>query len=319
MLRYFPRRFFALFSCGFAPFVLGACAIHPVPQDVTGVSTAHIVHRNRCEAKEALLHIQDWLTHHDPAAVDELKKIGVVLSYTLDMMESDSVAAGTNFEQLVTRGTFSFNPSAGDSLKRENRRTFTIADDYGTLMKVKQCDDQPIGPNYQYPIVGTIGINEAIRTFLTMALHEDLAAMDDDSNGKTLESPGTAPAMVETLTFTTIVSAGVTPSVTLIPVGKATQLTSASLGFAWSRQDVHEVIVGLGMPPVPAREDNNTTKRVLYSSAAGSSFRARTPLLINAAVPVGTGPKSGTAVAMEAVNDQIVRFETLRQTVVVAP
>jgi hypothetical protein len=127
--------------------------------------------------------------------------------------------------------------------------------------------------------------------------------------------------MLETVTFTTTVNAGVMPSITLMRVGKATQLISASLGFSWMRQDMHEVIVGLGMPTVPAPE-GDAKKLVPYStiaSAHGTAARARTPLLIDAAVPVGTSPSSGSALALEAVNNQIIRFEALRQAVVVTP
>jgi hypothetical protein len=325
---YFPHKLFAsLLSYGFVLCGLGACAIHPVPENVTGVKTSQIVHRNRCEAREALRRIEDWLNEHNKqAAAVALQKIGIVLSYALDMQESDGLSASTNFEQLLTKGSFTFNPSAGDSLKRENRRAFTVADNYQTLMQMK-CAAEPAGSNYQYPLVGTIGIDETIQTFLTMALHEDLNGILDATNPTTDSSKTTAasPTMVETLTFTTTINAGVTPSITLMPVGKATQLTSASLGFTWMRQDVHEVIVGLGMPTVPAPEGDAkklVPKLVPYStiaSAHGTAARARTPLLIDAAVPVGTSPSSGPALALEAVNNQIIRFEALQQAVVVTP
>ena len=35
-------------------FALGACSIHPLPEDVTGLKTAQIVHRIRCEAAKAV-------------------------------------------------------------------------------------------------------------------------------------------------------------------------------------------------------------------------------------------------------------------------
>src|SRR5436305_8779124 len=34
-------------------FFIGGCAIHPVPEDVTGVDTYHIVRQIRCETREA--------------------------------------------------------------------------------------------------------------------------------------------------------------------------------------------------------------------------------------------------------------------------
>jgi hypothetical protein len=327
MLRYyFPRRLFvALLSCGFVSCGLTACAIHPVPENVTGVRTSQIVHRNRCEARDAVYRIYGWLNGHNKvAAAAALQKMGIVLSYILQMQETDGLTASTNFEQLLTRGTFTFNPGAGDSLMRENKRTFTVADNFTTLMKIEDCDVQASASNYQYPIVGTIGIDETIQTFLTMALHEDLNGVLDATNPTTnpSESTGASPTMVETLTFTTTINASVSPQISLMPVARSTtQLTSASLGFSWMRQDMHEVIVGLGMPTVPAPEGDGK-KRVRYSAiaaAGGSAARPRTPLLIDAAVPEGTNASSGAAIALEAVNNQIIRFEALQQAVVVTP
>ncbi len=327
MLRYFPRKFFrSLFSYSVVCCTLGACAIHPLPSDVTGVKTSQIVHRNRCEAAAAVSKIERWLMrHHKLAAAQALTNIGIALSYTLDMTEADSLTASTNFQELVTRGTFSVNPGGGDLLKRENKRTFTIADDYKTLAQMRQCAAEPIGLNYQYPIVGTIGIDETIQTFLIMALHEDLNGVIEDEAGKLPNDPSkytaTSPSMVETLTFTTMISAGVTPQVMLMPILRSSQLklNSASLAFAWSRQDVHEVIVGLGMPTVQTLEGGAMTLYSSVSSTRGVAARARTPLLIDAVVPARAGPSSGVGVALEAVNNQIVRFQALRGTVVVAP
>jgi hypothetical protein len=325
MLRYFPRKFFASFlSCGLVSCALGACAIHPLPQDVTGVKTSQIVHRNRCEAKAAVDAIEKWLRkHHKDDAVTALQKMGIALSYTLDMTEADNLTASTNLEQLVTHGTFSANPGAGDSLTRENKRTFTVADDYKTLGQMRNCTALPVGQNYQYPIVGTIGIDETIQTFLTMALHEDLNGVIQDSKLPSDPSEYTAasPTMVETLTFTTKITAGVTPQIMLTPVLRSTQLklNTASLAFAWSREDMHEVIVGLGMPTVLAPERNGKLVAYSLSSTIGTAARARTPLLIDAAVPAGAGPSTGIGLALEAANSQIIRFQALRRSVVVTP
>jgi hypothetical protein len=328
MSRCFPRKLVAsALSCGLLSSALGGCAIHPLPENVTGVRTAQIVHRNRCEARDALHKIEDWLVIYKPSAVMTLQQIGVVLSYTLDITESDSLTATSGFEQMITRGSFTFNPNAEDSLKRENRRAFTIADNYLTLKQMQDCATEPVSLNYQYPIVGTIGIDETIRTFLTMALHEDLNGVLDPNTAesKLYQSLAGTPTMVETLTFTTTVNAGITPTVMLTPVTRATQLTSASLAFAWSRMDVHEVIIGLGLPSVPPPESDvkkggvkNFVRYSTVPSVAGIASRARTPLLIDASVPAGTTSSSGIGAALEAVNSQIVRFQALRQSVIIA-
>jgi hypothetical protein len=323
MSRFSWNRFFSLLlSCSY----LGGCAIHPLPENVTGVKTSQIVHRNRCEAKAAVLKIEKWLrANHKSEALRALPTIGMALSYTLDMTETDGLTASSSFEQLVTRGTFSANPGAADALTRENKRTFTVADNYRTLTQMVDCDPAPAGANYQYPIVGTIGIDETIRTFLTMALHENLNGPIEDQLGKLPDDPtkytAASPSMVETLTFTTKISAGVTPQIMLTPVLSSSQLklNSASLAFAWSRQDMHEVIVGLGMPTVRSEDGHVRTLYSAISSSQGAAARARTPLLIEALVPNDSaGPASGVSIALEAVNNQVVRFEAPRRTVVLA-
>jgi hypothetical protein len=326
MSRYFPSKFFvlalssAVLSCG-----LAACAIHPLPENVTGVKTSQIVHRNRCEARDALMRVQQRLIEKNrQASLETLTKIGIVLSYSLDITETDSLTASTTFEQLLTKGMFTFNPNASNVLKRENTRVFTVADDYRTLMDMRNCRAMPVGSSYQYPIVGTIGIAEMIRTFLTMALHEDLNDnLTDDTALETTISKSIAasPTMVDTLVFTTTISAGIMPTVTLTPVGSLAQLTNASLNASLMREDAHQVIVGVGLPTVPPPE-GNTNKFVRYSTISldhSSLARTRTPLLIDASVPARTALKTGQSAALEAVNNQIIRFQVLPKGVIAAP
>jgi hypothetical protein len=297
---------------------LGACAIHPLPEHVTGVKTAQIVHRNRCEAQAALRHIDDWLVEHQRfAAAETLKKIGIVLSYSLDMSETNGLTASTTFAQVLTNSTTSFNPNGANTLTRDNTRAFTVADNYKTLLSMKQCDAEPVGPSFQYPIVGTIGIGETIRSFLTMALHEDLNnSSEDPKEPPTSQSIAGAPTMVDTLTFTTTVNAGINPMIMLTPIGTATQLTNASLNFTVQREDIHQVTIGLGLPIITAPVDD-ARRFVPYSVASlgrANSARNRTPLLIDASVPEGTGPASGVSIAMEAANNEIIRRELLRRS-----
>src|SRR5690242_8456368 len=52
-------------------FMLGACAIHPLPENVTGVKTETIVHKIRCEARDAVIQARiDYLHHLFPEVVD---------------------------------------------------------------------------------------------------------------------------------------------------------------------------------------------------------------------------------------------------------
>ncbi|UFW45792.1 MULTISPECIES: hypothetical protein [Bradyrhizobium] len=58
-----------IFAACLAAALLLGCSIHPVPEDVTGVNTYHIVRQIRCEAREAIksvvLERLDALARHD--------------------------------------------------------------------------------------------------------------------------------------------------------------------------------------------------------------------------------------------------------------
>ena len=61
MFPHIPYKFLAsLISFGFTLCGFEGCAIHPLPENVTGVRTPQIVQRNRCEARDALRHIADY-------------------------------------------------------------------------------------------------------------------------------------------------------------------------------------------------------------------------------------------------------------------
>jgi hypothetical protein len=56
------------------------CAIHPLPEDVTGVSTYHIVRRIRCEARQAVIDtLVGWLIH-DPKVSEKSRELGFQLA-----------------------------------------------------------------------------------------------------------------------------------------------------------------------------------------------------------------------------------------------
>ena len=300
-------------------FTLGACSIHPLPDDVTGLKTAQIVHRIRCEAAKAVVDAAEninnepvdkpWRAAQKQTRLKILASTGIVLSFALTGEETDNVnMASATFTKPLNNGSFSFNPNVGDTLDRKNVRTFTVVDNFHDLAQTyekygkKSCETQAAtGPNYQYPITGTIGVAEMINTFITLSVHADLAKEQGEFDEPTL-SMNTAPTLVDTITFTTSLSAGVTPTWMFMPVGKALQLTNASIDLSTSRKDTHEVIVGLALPgPV--------------SSLKGP------PLPINGQ-PFGlliTGYAHDRAelVALEAVNHHILRFEVGRSSVFV--
>jgi hypothetical protein len=291
---------------------LAACAIHPLPENVTGIKTAAIVERIRCEAADAVRAMDQQFGAQEHATLAE---IGVVYSFTLTMSESDNLALSTNFQKLIRNGTETINPGIANDLMRQNIRVFTIADTYQALPKQKDCTGEATGPNYEYPIAGTIGAGEMIRTFLELALHEDLGNVGQGGSGTTINpSASGLLTMVDTLTFTTTVSGGATPMITLTPVTAAAQLTSGSLMGSVSRTDVHQVIIGLGLPAVPPSSGNG--EKQAFAKAAFTQNHALR--LVNAAAPAASKSNNGVAAALDAVNYQIIRFE-LPKSIVIVP
>jgi hypothetical protein len=316
---------------------LGACAIHPLPEDVTGVKTAQIVHRIRCEVLEAVETAENnitteksekpWRAAQKQTRLNILKSVGIVLSFSLNGEEMNNInSASATFQQTLHHGTFSLNPNAssmGDTLDRQNIRTFTVVDNFGQMIKnypnpAKACARQPTGSNYVYPITGNIGVAEMIDTFVNLAIYANLGAEQQnlkDGTGTPTLALNSAPTLVDTIAFTTVLSAGVTPMWTLTPVGKALQLTNASINLGVSRKDIHEVIVALALPGSASSSGGTAPPPPSPSRATLSLLQNNQPfgLLV-------TGYPSTTAelVALNAVNHHILRFE-VPKSLIIAP
>ena len=325
---------------------LGACSIHPVPQDVTGVKTATIVHQNRCEARNAVIDGQIRYLQHLGYPVDDLPSLravkgsktfnpvvkqnlayfestGIVYSYSLNGTETNGLTLSADvIEPLTYPGTAELSPSVANSLSRGNIRTFTISDSFGALIAPAMDDYCKIslpGPDIEYPIVGEIGIGEMVRTFIELVTKDDLGVQQDPSKGLKLSyaPSSSAPiAMVDTISFTTTISAGITPKISFSPVGHTWQLMDAMLTSTNMRVDTHEVIIGLGLasvppPGIPAAHYFGGNVVGFGPNVAGFSA----PALITAVAPSST---SGETTALTAVNQQILRFE-VPKSLIVAP
>jgi hypothetical protein len=301
------------FACG-----LAACAIHPLPENVTGYDTYTIVRKIRCEArdaiiKQAVVYLQRAGYPYDERTVLKLKfkdlrpsdtklfeyfgGTGIVYAFTLDMTENNNAQFTADVIKPLSHGLFTLSPAAGDNLLRQNIRAFTVTDNFKDL--VQKVDPSycnlnfaPSGPNYQYPITGTIGIYEMVATFIDMTLFNNLGGKADVA---TTPKRG-PPTMADTITFTTTISAGLTPKVTFTPVSNRFQLMDASLAATVSRIDKHSVIIGLGLANAP----------VSFNPLAGA-FITSSPT------------SNGEAAAAQAVAQQINRFESTRSVIVAAP
>jgi hypothetical protein len=386
MLRHSLHRFLTLvFSCGVVSCGLGACSIHPLPKDVTGYSTATIVRKIRCEARDAVINAAIEIMHGygghrevteeeslhqamkgplnrwENASLTDLGQIAIVYNFTLEGVETDSLTFNADIIKPLRNGSELYSPSLGDALKRDNTRTFTISDTFTTLWNLnpkRHCDFRGSGsgpnssPNYQYPIAGRIGLDEMIQTFVRMSVSGDLvtdqgandstkasAAPADtttDDSQKPATPPATSPAgskksanaamlplagapkapapgaadgssepltpagsptMVDTLIFTTTINAGLTPKITLSPIGTALQLEDATLVGSVMRVDTHTVSVALALS-----KSSNTPS----AAAVTSLLNPNTAALFFTHQPKGNG--LGEKLALQAlVQDRLRR------------
>lgn len=268
-------------ACGVAlSILLGGCAIHPQPKDVTGVPTYEIVQRIRCETRQAVIDsVLDYLTMHkdvdarsqaigkrfdprfsaDPEPIAKLnpnlfkdKKVhdllsvfsttGVAYNFNLDITETNNVDGRVDFLKTLTKGMFGFGFKGNFDRQRQNIRTFTITDNFGDLvLKPMDCDGKIVGPNYVYPIAGRIGVDEMVRAFVDLSLFANLGGGKDN--------PKAAPTLVDALEFTTTISGSAAPNVNFDPmmIGRNLSVLHADLAAEATRTDKHQVVVGLAL------------------------------------------------------------------------
>ena len=318
--------------------LMAGCSIHPLPEDVTGVPTTEIVRKIRCEARDAVVaELLDYLHDHGypDFTEDQLLSIklrkwrepvksmlpyfedgGLVLAFTLEMAETDGVSANADIIKPLTHGVFTLTPSAGDTVIRDNLRAFTTVDNFLELITLeydqkRYCDFTAPGPNFQYPMVGQIGLREVVHTFLSLALYNGLGKNQTDPTVQTALSRGT-PAMADTLKFTTTIMAGLMGKVAFSTVGTRFQDMDATINPSVMRVDTHSVIVGLGLPVLAPVSIRGAMMPMARTALFSTQF---TPALTITNPPVTTGEANAKA----AVDQQILRFELGRVVPFIGP
>src|ERR1700730_15077007 len=167
--------------------LMGGCAIHPVPEDVTGLRTADIVKQIRCETRDAARKIitrelerlatfgnnataQELLTAFsaDPEAIDGFNpdlsfpgvsnkqvrnffkvvySTAIAYSFDLTMAEINNLGATFNFLGPWTN-VFTLGIVGNGDRSRSNERTFTITDKFAFLLRELNTLKQASGRRY---------------------------------------------------------------------------------------------------------------------------------------------------------------------------
>jgi hypothetical protein len=176
---------------------------------------------------------------------------GIAYIFDLTGTETNNLDAQVSFLKTFTNSKFSLGISGGLDRIRSNERTFTVTDTFGKLLtKVPEeyCEGQIVYANYVYPIVGRIGIDKTIKSFIELTL---FASLSGAKSGPGVSAP---PTMTDNLTFTTTIKSTVNPIVVFTPVTSAFQLTNASLTADNNRVDRHQVTIGLAIAPTGQTE-----------------------------------------------------------------
>ncbi len=243
-------------------FCLVGCSTHPLPQDVSHVSTAQIVRKIRCEAREGIeAAVQNAILKRTSAHVERIIKVSTVgFEFDFQMSEDNKASATTlTFERASAKPGESFtlelagsniNGDLGKKLDddsdrtRSNERIFRIIDHLQDLRNANCSPGKATEANLIYPITGSTGMAEVLQTYIELETITDLP------------KPGSSTVTKETnvfsdeLAFTTTFEAGGALNLSFETKVGTLRLTHASLAASALRKDVHKVTVAL------AREDD---------------------------------------------------------------
>jgi hypothetical protein len=170
-----------LFVCVSVLSLFSGCAIHPVPEDVTGVDTYHIVRQIRCETRKAVIDFLKRELHRlgdgpggdpiaerlalrydsDPEAARAFKPglfpgpdylqyrnffnliYSAAIAYTFDLTMTEENDLGTNINLLGPwKPKFTLNVTGDANRQRSNQRTFTVTDTFKSLLANLNAPDE---------------------------------------------------------------------------------------------------------------------------------------------------------------------------------
>jgi hypothetical protein len=251
--------------------LLAGCSVHPIPDDVSPIPTEEIVRSARCEIRVGVYdEIEKRLAKHritgwsrsnlkTPADWDAFSKflvahikrnpddaelmsdlrsyaeVAIAYDFDFNITEHGNVDSSLAFKlPLIDR---TVDATAGGFLHttRAGQRTFKAQETFAQLVLRDRglCGDdfRVRHKNLLYPITGSIGLRRAVRTFIEIS-----------------EQGGGKDSFVDTLTFTTAISAGVGGTIKINPVPNSFRLVNGSLSVGVDRTDVHKVTISLAFP-----------------------------------------------------------------------
>jgi hypothetical protein len=271
-------RFRVVALAGAGPFLLSACSVHPLPDDVTRTSTADIVKSIRCEALAGL----DSLKPEEQslaAPIIKATKIGFDFQFNITEKNSARGDPKSSLLSFANGGKVTGDLAGSADLQRTNLRQFTVIDDLTDLLKPESramCSDRTSRANWAYPIGGTVGMDEVVRTYLKL---EILSEIQRVKRGPSRPVPLKNIVFADDLTFTTHFEAGAKGRLVLEAVVGRLKVTNASISVNASRHDMHSVIVALTREKIPVDEVARVNRAVLLATGAVRDPRTQAQLI----------------------------------------
>lgn len=317
--------------------IVAGCAIHPLPEDVSGAPTYVIVRQIRCETRQAIIeNVLGWLTSEknqiegkvDPVSrqtgiefrngrpmreftpslfkgrveqiIATFYNAGVAYTFDLDMSEVNKLDPQINLSDIFPHFRFTIGITGGFDRTRENERLFTVTDSFSDLIQLPEsyCND-PTQRSYIVSENYVYPINGRIGVKRMIQDFIELTLFGGLSGPK--ENMKGPPTLVDQLSFTTEISGSINPAITFSSIGNGLRVTDGSLTAFANRKDLHKVTIGLAI----AGQGIN-----LVGQLRNALFT--TPLV------TANAPTSGEQNAAAAVN-QFLTLKIFQPTVVAKP
>jgi hypothetical protein len=274
--------------------LFAGCAIHPVPEDVTGVDTLDIVKQIRCETREALTDIikdklKAWaergsaeagvlLSQYDsdpdlisdfhprlfpgPRYVEVRRLINlfaetaIAYNFDLQMTEKNDLTTDINLVKTFTTPRLTLGVNAGALRTRANERTFTSTDTFGFL--VTQLN-RPHDYGKRYCDGRIVWKNYIYPIAGRVGVAKTVRTFIELTvfgglGGPAAQQGRGPPTMVDKLTFTTAVNISANPRVEFTPINDRFQFANANLKASADRIDRHGVAIGLAIAGIGVDE-----------------------------------------------------------------
>ena len=182
--------------------------------------------------------------HEIKSNFEYYKDAQISYDFTFDLNEANAHNATFGFvRNFPSKRVDALGFSFGDSLMRENRRNLRAFDTFIELaLKVDDnyCSNTPRGPNYVYPLTGSLRVDDLVGTFLNLNEKGNLVGAKENAS---------VPSVADTINFTTKFNANVNPSFVLVPLAKAFSLSTFAFADENSRSDQNQVIIAISLAP----------------------------------------------------------------------